>query len=98
MSSTRLADRLNAARRQRFVGRGAELGLLQSTLAARELPFQLLYIYGPGAVGKTTLLSEFVHQCEKAGPRRPTYPNRYQVEELGPNLDAAPVPATQDAS
>ena len=42
--SSRLADRLNAARRQRFVGRSAELGLLQSTLAAGELPFQLLYI------------------------------------------------------
>src|SRR5688572_25067865 len=65
--STRLADRLNAARRQRFVGRSAELGLMQSTLAAGELPFQLLYIYGPGGVGKTTLLSEFVHQAEQAG-------------------------------
>jgi hypothetical protein len=65
--STRLADRLNAARRQRFVGRTTELGLLQSTLAADELPFQLLYLYGPGGVGKTTLLSEFAHLCQAAG-------------------------------
>jgi hypothetical protein len=65
--STRLAHRLNAARRQRFVGRTAELALLQSTLAADELPFQLLYLYGPGGVGKTTLLSEFAHLCQEAG-------------------------------
>jgi hypothetical protein len=65
--SSRLADRLNAARRQRFVGRAAELSLMQASLTAAELPFQLLYIHGPGGVGKTTLLSEFVHQVERAG-------------------------------
>jgi len=65
--STRLADRLSAARRRRFVGRAAELALLQSALAAPELPFHVLHIFGPGGVGKTTLLGEFARLCGQAG-------------------------------
>jgi hypothetical protein len=65
--STRLADRLAAARRRRFVGRSEELARFQSALVAAELPFQLLYVHGPGGVGKTTLLSEYGHLAETAG-------------------------------
>lgn len=32
---------------------------LQTALVAEELPWQVLYIYGPGGIGKTTLLGEF---------------------------------------
>ena len=63
----RLADRLIAARRRRFVGRSPELAQLHSALKADELPFQLLYVHGPGGVGKTTLLSEFGYLAEQAG-------------------------------
>jgi hypothetical protein len=55
----RLADRLAAARRGRFVGREAELALFRTALLADEPPFAVLYIYGPGGVGKTTLLREY---------------------------------------
>jgi hypothetical protein len=55
---SRLADRLSAARRHRFVGRGGEIELFQSALKAAEPPFQVLYIFGPGGVGKTTLVRE----------------------------------------
>jgi hypothetical protein len=65
--STRLSDRLTAARRRRFVGRSEELARFQSALAAAELPFQLLYVHGPGGVGKTTLLSEYGRLAEAAG-------------------------------
>jgi hypothetical protein len=65
--SLRLADRLIAARRRRFVGRQPELAQLQSALQAGELPFQVLYVYGPGGVGKTTLLAEFGYLAEQAG-------------------------------
>jgi len=65
--SVRLADRLIAARRRRFVGRLPELAQLQSALTAGELPFQLLYVHGPGGVGKTTLLAEFGYLAEQAG-------------------------------
>lgn len=55
----RLADRLAAARRERFVGRQAELDLFRSALLSAEASFAVLHIYGPGGVGKTTLLREY---------------------------------------
>jgi hypothetical protein len=55
----RLADRLAAARRERFVGRLAELNVFRSALLAAEPPFAVLHVYGPGGVGKTTLLREY---------------------------------------
>jgi len=59
-----LSDRLNRARQSRFVGRQAELDLFRGALEAEEPAFQLLYIHGPGGIGKTTLLREFVRICE----------------------------------
>jgi hypothetical protein len=61
----RLADRLSAARQQRFVGRVAERTLFESALMASELPFCVLYIFGPGGIGKTTLLHEFARLCQQ---------------------------------
>src|SRR4028118_1411267 len=34
--------------------------------ASPELPFHVLHIFGPGGVGKTTLLSEFTRICKQA--------------------------------
>lgn len=65
--SSRLADRLVAARHRRFVGRVTELDLFKAALAADELPYFVLHIFGPGGVGKTTLLNEFAIACEAAG-------------------------------
>src|SRR5437764_7443569 len=64
--SVRLADRLSAARHRQLVGREAEQALFQSALAAAELPLHVLYVFGPGGVGKTTLLREFVRLCDQA--------------------------------
>lgn len=61
-----LADRLAAARRSRLVKRVAECALFQSALSAAQLPFHLLYMLGPGGVGKTTLLHEFIHLADTA--------------------------------
>jgi hypothetical protein len=61
--SMRLADRLRAARRRRFVGREGERELFRSLISADELPFLVLHVYGPGGVGKTTLLKEFAAIC-----------------------------------
>jgi hypothetical protein len=63
---SRVTDRLSAARRQRFVGRDAECTLFTVALATAELPVQVLHIFGPGGVGKTTLLREFSHLAEQA--------------------------------
>lgn len=65
--SSRLIDRLNNVRRQRFIGRTGELALFARALAAAEPPFFVLYVYGPGGVGKTTLLSRFARTAQEAG-------------------------------
>jgi GTPase SAR1 family protein len=62
-----LAERLNTARRRRFVGRSSECALVQAALEATELPFYVLYVFGPGGVGKTSLLQEFMQLSEQAG-------------------------------
>ena len=54
-----LAERLNTERQRRFVGRKRELELFQSALTKSELPFHVLHIFGPGGVGKTSLLRQF---------------------------------------
>ncbi len=64
--SVRLAGRLSAARHFRFVGRASEQALFESALAEADLPFHLLYVFGPGGVGKTALLREFAYLCEQA--------------------------------
>ena len=61
----RVTERLSAARRKRFVGRAGERTVFASALAASELPFQVLHLYGPGGVGKTTLLGEFASLAEQ---------------------------------
>ena len=63
----RLADRLAAAGRQRFVGREAELTLFRSALLAHEPPFGVLQLYGPGGIGKTALLAEYARLATEAG-------------------------------
>ncbi|MCB0210736.1 MAG: ATP-binding protein [Anaerolineae bacterium] len=64
--TSRLADRLIAVRRERFVGREAELELFRSGLLAVEPPFAVLHIYGPGGVGKSTLLREYARMAAEA--------------------------------
>jgi len=60
-----LGGRLRAARHSRFVGRNSEKDLFLSALTAPELPFYILYVFGPGGVGKTTLLQEYAMICER---------------------------------
>lgn len=63
---SQVTERLSAARRQRFVGRDGEKLLFHRALASTELPFQVLHVFGPGDVGKTTLLREFALIAEQA--------------------------------
>jgi hypothetical protein len=60
---------LKTARRRRFVGRAAELELFLGALAASEPPFSVLWLHGPGGVGKTALLGAFAESAEDAGLR-----------------------------
>jgi hypothetical protein len=62
---SQLGGRLRAARNARFVGRAAEKDLFQTALTAPELPFYILYIFGPGGIGKTALLLQFITQAQQ---------------------------------
>lgn len=61
---TRLQDRLNRARNQAFTGREQEIQYFESWLRAAQPSFFLLYLYGPGGQGKTTLLRRFGQLCD----------------------------------
>jgi hypothetical protein len=63
----RLADRLEAARLQAFVGREEHRHLFEDALREPEPSFVVLYVYGPGGVGKTTLLHEYAALAREAG-------------------------------
>lgn len=62
-----IADRLFHARRRAFVGRVYERDLFRSALAATDPPFLVLYVFGPGGVGKTTLLHEYAAIARETG-------------------------------
>ncbi len=60
-----LLDRLGTERHRRFVGRNREIELFQNAIAASILPFHILHIFGPGGVGKTSLLNQFERICRQ---------------------------------
>jgi hypothetical protein len=62
-----VADRLAIARGRRFVGRAHELELFRAALAAAEPPYVVLHVYGPGGIGKTTLVQQFACLGHDAG-------------------------------
>lgn len=61
-----LQQRLDQARRRRFVGRVSERELVRATLDSPELPFFVLYVFGPGGIGKTSLMREFANITREA--------------------------------
>lgn len=63
---TRIADRLSATRHKRIVGRTEERALFQKALESREADFLVLNLYGPGGVGKSTLLHAFREAATQA--------------------------------
>ena len=65
--SATLGVRRDAARHDRFVGRAAELDLVGRALRADRLPFHVVHVWGPGGVGKTSLLGEVERLCGHAG-------------------------------
>jgi putative protein kinase ArgK-like GTPase of G3E family len=58
----RLRDRLSENVRRRFVGRDAEITVFHELLN-RYGQAALLWVYGPGGVGKSTLLHRFCPAC-----------------------------------
>ena len=61
-----LGDLLDTARRQRFVGRHRELASFDDAVSGRS-PRRVLFLHGPGGIGKTTLLRELRARARAAG-------------------------------
>lgn len=82
MAGLSLHERLEQARRRQFVGRVGERDRLRALLAEPELPFFVLHIFGPGGIGKTTLLREYGYIARELGVQ--------SVLLDGRNLDPSP--------
>ncbi|MGH2957101.1 MAG: ATP-binding protein [Solirubrobacterales bacterium] len=66
-SAETLSDRVQRARRRRFVGRAAELELFREAVEGAESAFSVLFVHGPGGVGKSALLERFAEIASGAG-------------------------------
>jgi RecA/RadA recombinase len=66
MAGTSLGDVIDRARRQSFVGRRSELRTFDDAQAGRSAR-RVLFVHGPGGIGKTTLLLELRARATAAG-------------------------------
>lgn len=89
-----LEQALRARRLRALVGRRAEVELFEAALAADEPPFSVLYLHGPGGIGKSTLLDVLAARAEASGAAvvrvdgRSVVPNRGGVvAALAAHLD-----------
>ena len=78
-----LASRLEHVDHERFVGRAVELAALESCLA-EDSATSVIHVYGPGGIGKSTLLREFARRAQAQGWERFVVEGR----ELTPSPDA----------
>jgi hypothetical protein len=66
MAETSLGEVIDRARRRSFVGRRSELRAFDHAQAALS-PRRVLFVHGPGGIGKTTLLLEMRARASAAG-------------------------------
>jgi RecA/RadA recombinase len=62
-----VAAQLSMLRRDRFVGRLAELAAFSELLSSNSAGFRMVWVYGPGGVGKTYLCTRFAEIALAAG-------------------------------
>jgi hypothetical protein len=80
--TTHLGDLLEHARHESFVGRRPELTVFTSALRG-ESAVRVLFVHGPGGIGKTTLLLELRDRARRAG--RPVH--LVEGREVDPSPD-----------
>jgi hypothetical protein len=56
---TSIGELLDARRRRRFVGRRAELELFRTAVGSMTADLALMFLHGPGGIGKSSLLEAF---------------------------------------
>jgi hypothetical protein len=81
---SRIADRLYDARRRNFMDRADERSVFRAAVRAPDLPFLVLYIFGPGGVGKSTLVREFAAIAGEEGAAA----HYLDARNIEPNPDA----------
>ncbi len=86
-----LSARIDASR---FVGRTAELEQVEAARQGR-VPTRVLYLHGPGGVGKSALLREVARRVAAAGQRCVQLDGR-TIERTAAGLAAALAPAAGD--
>jgi hypothetical protein len=79
--ATRLGELLDRERHRNFVGRRTELAAFDEAVVGRS-PRRVLFVHGPGGIGKTTLLFELSARARAAG--------RTVVSLDGREVDASP--------
>jgi hypothetical protein len=57
---------LRSRRLERFVGRTAEIEIFQYALDSEQSPWSVLYLYGPGGIGKSCLVDALAARAEGA--------------------------------
>ena len=67
MAGETIGDRLERARERTFVGRVAEQELWAAALARPMPDFAVLWLHGPGGVGKTSLLARLARIARESG-------------------------------
>ncbi|MFE1956677.1 hypothetical protein [Streptomyces sp. NPDC059479] len=65
--SPSLGQRLSHARERGFVGRAQELDLFGSALDGKPDSFAVLFVHGPGGIGRSSLLRRFAGLARSAG-------------------------------
>jgi hypothetical protein len=91
----RLGDVVDDVRWRGFVGRAAEIASFDGALAGRS-PRRVLFVHGPGGVGKTTLLLHLRGHAGRA--RRPAvYLDAREIEPSPEGFRQAVAPAGLDA-
>ena len=76
-----VGEQLGVARQRRFVGRRAEIELFREAIDAAPPEFALLFIHGPGGIGKTALLEAFADVARTGG----VAPTRVDLRAVQPS-------------
>lgn len=76
MGTSRLSDLMRKQADRLFVGRSDEQARFEGALLADPPSFHVLHVYGPGGIGKTTLLDRFAATAARQGVETVTIDGR----------------------